>query len=177
MPEIPCPQLRPRREYTLFQELADNIPYLLMTGLGAGILLAGGGGSGWGFAAAALYVFYALAGAVWIMVFVCPYCQFHGTRSCPCGYGRLAARLRAKNPENRFARQFRRHIPVIVPLWFIPPAAGGVFLVRDFSLKIIGLLVLFVIDAFVILPLVSRKYGCAECPQKRECPWMKEPSE
>jgi hypothetical protein len=30
----------------------------------------------------------------------------------------------------------------------------------------------FALNSFIILPLISRKYGCAHCPQRDECPWM-----
>jgi hypothetical protein len=30
----------------------------------------------------------------------------------------------------------------------------------------------FAVDAFIILPVLSRKHGCVECPQKDDCPWM-----
>jgi hypothetical protein len=171
--ETACPQYRPWREFTCFQEFVDNLPYLAMTGLGAGVLFAGLGATFWGFGAGGLYILYSLAGAVWIMIFVCPHCQFYGTRLCPCGYGRIAARLRPRSSETRFAEQFRRHIPVIVPLWFIPLVAGGVLLARNFTPLMAVLMAVFVVDAFGILPLMARKYGCAHCPQKADCPWMK----
>lgn len=75
-------------------------------------------------------------------------------------------------PWRWFAAQFRKHIPVIVPLWFVPLVAGGIPLVRDFSWLLLGFLLVFAVDSFVILPLVSKKYGCAQCPQKEACPWM-----
>jgi hypothetical protein len=62
---------------------------------------------------------------------------------------------------------------VIVPLWIIPVVAGIIFLLHNFSLILLSLVVLFAIDAFVILPLLSRRYGCAHCPQKDTCPWMR----
>lgn len=151
--------------------LIDNIPYLLMLGLGAALFhvsLA----APWGALTAAAYVLYGLAGAVWIMVFVCPYCHFFDTRLCPCGYGVIAARLRPRAAGERFAAQFRKHIPVIVPLWFLPLAIASLPLVTRFSWWLVALLGAFVLNAFVVLPLISRMYGCAECPQKATCPWM-----
>ena len=61
---------------------------------------------------------------------------------------------------------------MIVPLWFIPLVAGIVFLVNTFSWLLLALVVLFAVNSFVVLPLVSREYGCARCPQKDACPWM-----
>ena len=61
------------REYSPAQELINNIPYLAMTMLGTVIFLATLGSSAWGLMAAAAYLAYGLMGAVWIMIFVCPY--------------------------------------------------------------------------------------------------------
>ena len=163
-----CPSPR----ITHVQELIDNIPYLIMLALGAAIFWISLGGGVSGGLVAALYVAYGVAGAMWIMAFVCPYCHFHGSRLCPCGYGQLAAKLRAKQDGAGFRGQFRKHIPVIVPLWFVPLIAGGIPLVRHFSWWLLALLLAFMVNSFVILPLVSRMYGCARCPQKDDCPWM-----
>jgi len=169
---LDCSRHRPVREYSSFQELADNVPYLLMGLCGSALLLAGFGPTLSGWLAAGSYFAYCMAGAVWIMIFVCPYCQYHGTRSCPCGYGQISAKLAPKHEENRFAAQFRKHIPVIVPLWAIPLIAGIVFYMQHRSQVVLVLLIVFVLDAFVLLPLVSRLYGCGHCPQKTDCPWM-----
>jgi hypothetical protein len=34
------------------------------------------------------------------------------------------------------------------------------------------MLVVFIIDGFVVLPMVSKKYGCNQCDLKDICPWM-----
>lgn len=161
------------RQYTPVQELINNIPYLTMTVLGTVIFLVGLGISTWGLITAVTYLAYGLAGALWIMIFVCPYCRYFDTRACPCGYGRIAVKFRQKEPLECFSDKFRKHIPVIVPLWFIPVLAGIPFIIRSFSWMMLILLVVFSLVAFVILPLVSTKHGCKECPQKDSCPWMK----
>jgi len=149
-----------------------NVPYAAMLLLGAAVLVTGADAGAWGWLAAAAYVAYGVTGAVWIMLFVCPCCAFHGTRLCPCGYGLLSARLRARQPDGNFARQFRRHIPVIVPLWFVPPVVGGVLIAVGFSWALAGLLGAFVLNSFVLLPLTSTRHSCVHCPQKADCPWM-----
>ena len=161
------------REYTRLQTLVANLPYLGMTFLGAAIFVAGFGPARWALLAGAAYVLYAFAGAFWIMLFVCPSCGFHGTRGCPCGYGWFSAKLRPRNLSGCFTDKFKKHIPVIVPLWFIPLIPAGISLYYGFTWKMVILLGLFVVVSFVILPLVSRWHGCAECPQREECPWMK----
>jgi hypothetical protein len=164
--ECPVPQV------SRWQELVDNVPYGVMLVLGAVLFVYGVPWGPWGWGAGGAYIVYGVVGALWIMVFVCPYCHFYGTRLCPCGYGQIAVKLRAKRDGERFRQQFRRHIPVIVPLWILPLIAAGLALVRGFSWQAAALTGAFLIDAAVILPLVSRAYGCAKCPQKETCPWM-----
>ena len=159
--------------YSRCQVLIDNLPYAALVLLGAAIFAAGISSASWRWIVAALFVLYGVGGAAWIMVFVCPYCHFHGTRGCPCGYGQIAARIRPKRDAALFPRKFRRHIPVLIPLFMLPALAGIVFLARGFTAGMLALTVVYAADAFVLLPLVSRKYGCAHCPQKDACPWMR----
>ena len=168
-----CGKYRPTREFSHFDELIDNVPYMLMVLVGSVLLFRTFGETGWRWAAALLYVAYGVAGAFWIIIFVCPYCHFYGTRSCPCGYGQIAKRVVPAKDGSLFAQKFRKHVPVIVPLWIIPVAAGVFSLIRGFSWISLSILLIFAIDAFVILPVISRRYGCAHCDQKNECPWMK----
>ncbi len=159
--------------YTGLQTFLHNLPYILMTLVGAAVLLWSFRGSPWAPVTAAAYLLYGFAGAVWIMVFVCPFCRFWGTNSCPCGYGKVAARIRDRQPGDRFGEKFRKHIPVIVPLWFLPLVAAAPVLVRGFAWGLAALAIVFVVDAFVILPRISSQHGCRECPQRESCPWMK----
>jgi len=160
------------REYSRVQELVNNLPYVAMTVLGAAIFVVGFENPARGWFAASLYLIYGVAGALWIMIFVCPYCRHLNTNTCPCGYGRIAAKLRKKKDGNHFKEKFKKHIPVIVPLWFIPVLGGVPLAVRSFSWPLFVLLVAFALDAFIVLPLYSSKRGCADCPQKDSCPWM-----
>ena len=167
-----CDKAIPEQEYTCIQEIIDNLPYIAMTVLGALVFIIGPESGAVNWLLAGLYVLYGAAGALWIMIFVCPYCHYYGTRMCPCGYGRISARLRRVRDQSRFSEKFKKHIPVIVPLWIIPVVAGIIFLFRDYSFPLLLLIVLFAIDAYIVLPGMSRKYGCAHCPQKSTCPWM-----
>ncbi|MHC4482588.1 MAG: hypothetical protein ACYSW4_03475 [Planctomycetota bacterium] len=160
------------RQYSHAQELVNNLPYATMTVLGTAIFLTGFESLVWKWIAASAYLAYGVMGALWIIVFVCPYCRYWNTRACPCGYGHVAARLREKKDYDRFKEKFKKHIPVIVPLWFIPILVGISVIERSFSWALLILLVVFAVDAFVILPLFSTKHGCAGCPQKDSCPWM-----
>jgi hypothetical protein len=161
------------RLYSPIQELINNTAYIVMILLGAVILITSYGGSAGGWISAVAYLAYGIAGSVWIMVFVCPFCRYFDTRSCPCGYGHIAARFCSKQTIECFDEKFKKHIPVIVPLWFIPIVAGVFPMIRNFSLPLLVLLIIFAINAFIILPLVSTRHGCRECPQKETCPWIK----
>jgi hypothetical protein len=169
-----CQKKRPEQDYTHIQEIIDNLPYIFMTLLGALVFIIGLESSTTKWLLAGLYVFYGIAGALWIIIFVCPYCHYYDTRACPCGYGQISAKLCKVRDQSRFIEKFKKHIPVIIPLWIIPVVAGIIFLFQNFSLLMLFLVVLFAIDAFLILPLLSRKYGCAHCPQKDTCPWMRQ---
>jgi len=160
------------RQYSNLQTVGNNIPYAAMVVLGTAIMAAAFQNIVTAQIAALFYLFYGIAGAIWIIVFICPYCRYWGTNSCPCGYGLIAAAIRKRKALYKFSEQFKKHIPVIVPLWFIPVAAGAYALARGFSWLMLALLVLFALDAFAVLPLYSRSHGCAECPQKDDCPWM-----
>jgi len=161
------------KEYSSAQELVNNIPYIVMTVLGTAVLAVGFRNSTWSLIASVTYLAYGIAGAFWIMMFVCPYCRYWNSRSCPCGYGRISAWFRDKSPVECFDEKFKKHIPVIVSLWFIPLLAGLLVVIYNFSWMLLILLVIFTLDAFVILPLISTKHGCKECPQKDMCPWIK----
>ena len=160
------------RQYSSVQELINNIPYITMTLLGTVIFIVTFDNLVLALTAAGAYLIYGIAGAFWIMVFVCPYCSYWNTRSCPCGYGRIAAKFRSKSAVDCFSDKFKKHIPVIVPLWFIPILVSSPVLVSRFSWLLLALLIIFALDAFVVLPLVSTQHGCKECPQKDTCPWM-----
>ena len=167
-----CDKFQPQKEYTHIQELVDNLPYILMTIIGAAIHVVGFKFSFWGLCTAAAYIIFAGAGTFCIILFVCPYCHYYGTRACPCGYGQIAAKFRKKRGENQFAEKFKKLIPVIVPLWIIPLISGIIFLSTEFDFLMLILTIVFVINAYIILPLVARIYGCGHCPQKNDCPWM-----
>ncbi len=160
-------------QYSHLQELTDNIPYIAMAFIGSTILLLAINHTIYARLAAITYPLYAIIGSLWIIIFVCPFCQYHGTKSCPCGYGQISALLRHANPEKPFAEKFKKHIPLIIPLWFIPPIVAVIALIINFQLTILFLTIIFLINSFIILPQLSKKYGCAHCPQKQDCHWMK----
>jgi membrane protein YdbS with pleckstrin-like domain len=146
---------QPLHEYSRAQELVNNLPYIAMTVLGAAIFIVGFENPVWRWITASAYMTYGVAGAFWIMIFLCPYCPRWNT-TCPCGYGRIAAKLRKKKGNDRFKEKFKKHIPVIVPLWFIPILFGAAVIVRSFSWPLLILLAVFALDAFVVLVIGNR---------------------
>ena len=169
------------RQYSHTQELINNLPYIAMITLGTAVLFVSIRTPLWKWVAPVTYLIYGVAGVFWIILFLCPFCRYYDTRSCPCGYGRIAAKLRKQKspdlhnriPQDCFTEKFKKHIPVIVPLWFIPILVGVTLSVSAFSISLLVLLIAFAVDAFVLLPLLSTKHGCKECPQRDSCPWMK----
>jgi len=174
------------RQYSHAQELINNLPYIAMIVLGTAVLLLSINTLLWKWLAAVAYLIYGVAGVFWIILFLCPFCRYYDSSSCPCGYGRIAGRLRKSQIANRklqiansksqdcFDEKFKKHIPVIVPLWFIPVLVGVTAEFRTESIGLLALLIVFAVDAFVLLPLFSTKHSCKECPQRDSCPWMKQ---
>ena len=164
------------REYSHTQELLNNLPYIAMIVLGTLILVVGFTQSVMSWVVGVVYFIYGVAGAFWIMLFLCPHCHYWDTRACPCGYGHIAARFRAKQDSDRFSEKFKKHISAIVPLWFIPILVGIPIVVRSFSWLLLALVSVFVLHSFIVLPLVSTRHSCTECLQRGACPWMRHKS-
>lgn len=162
----------PMRQYTPWETAVANLPYAAMVLLGSLTVALSLWPGPWALAGGVAYALGGVGGALWIMVWVCPHCHYYDTRGCPCGYGVIAARLVRKGAQECFAQKFKRHIPVIVPLWVIPVLVGLVALAESFRWGLLVLVLVFVLDAYVVLPLVSKRHSCAECPQREGCPWM-----
>ena len=168
-----CDELGSSREYSALGTVIGSLPYAVMVLLGAAVIALGRGAFWWAWIGAGVYVAYGVLGALWLILFLGPYCRSYGTRSCPSGYGLISAKLRGKEDPALFARKFRRHIPVIVPLWVIPPIMGGVAIANSFSWPLAILVGAFILEAWVVLPLLSKRRGCSNCPQREACPWAR----
>jgi hypothetical protein len=75
-----------------------------------------------------------------------------------------------KGDPDRFADAFSLHITAVAPMWFIPIAAVAVLLLTGEDVPWLATL-LFVLVAFVGVPLKARYYTCARCPKRADCPW------
>jgi hypothetical protein len=160
------------RPVPTWRALAGNLPYGIMILLGSAIFWLGPGAGWWRWLLSGLYLACGAGGTLWVTVLLCPYCRLYGSRRCPCGYDRIAVRLRPKKDDSLFDRHFKRRILGIVPLWIAPPLAAGAWLLGNFSYVLLVLLAVFLVHAFVILPVVSVRTSCARCPQKQDCSWM-----
>jgi len=151
----------------------DNIPYVGMLIIGALTIATSFLFSTNGIIGALSYLLYGILGSLWVMIFVCPYCHGYGNDGCPSGYGKLSAKMVKKKDQQFFAQKFKKNIAVIVPLWIIPAVCGVIGLIQVFSWLMLFLVLIFIVDAWIILPMLSKKEGCNRCPQKNQCPWMK----
>ncbi len=125
--------------------------------------------------AALLYALYVAGSLLWFMYFICRYCGTSQVGHCESAIGHWSMALFPKRGKPQaFRRQFRRHIAVLFPDWFVPPIVGILVLVqRTFSLPLLILIIIFCLVAFVVLPVLSNRKSCATCTMKRLCPWAK----
>jgi hypothetical protein len=143
----------------------ENLPLWSMYLIGAVIL-----GIIW-WPLAVIFVELCILSLILHMALICPYCYHYGTNTCPSGYGLVATRMFVPNKGGDFKTMFKRYIAIVFPGWLLPLVGGIYLLITDFQYIYLGLFLLFVIDGFLILPLVSRKYGCKKCMNRNNCPW------
>ena len=153
---------RPRRGVAV--HLWDNTPYIATGLLGALICLQ----VQWGLALVQLAA--TVLGPLWIMLRVCPSCFLYGNPACPSGYGLASARMVGKGDPDGFADVFRLHITAVAPMWFIPLGAVVYLLLTGGDVPW-SLTLVFVLVAFVGVPLKARYYTCARCAKRADCPW------
>lgn len=150
------------------KRLIHSIPHFLVLGMGALIfglihpLLALG------------YAAVAAISTLYFMRHICTRCASHGSRSCPSGYGVISGRLFPRGREIPFGKAFKRHIWAVAVQWFLPLGAGIAWIVKglpDPDWVLIATLAVFIVVAFIWLPITSKNKGCDVCPQKRDCPF------
>lgn len=146
--------------------LLDNLPTAALFVLGAWLMRP------LGRAAPVLYLLGCAGSIVWFWARICTACGHYGTRACPCGYGVIAARFFKPHPTRDFHRRFRRNLPVMFPWWFAPPAVAIYELWHGAPRISVVPLAVFCVLGFVVIPLISRRLGCADCALKDQCPWM-----
>jgi hypothetical protein len=119
---------------------------------------------------AGIYLAYCALSNVLYMAWVCPYCAHYSLGTCPAGFHILSSRRFKPKPGRTFSREFRKNVIVMVPGWFLPPAVGLYLLLSSFGWPVLGLLVVFCIVGFWLLPEASKKHceGCetVDCPRR-----------
>lgn len=153
---------RPRRSKWVY--LWDNTLYVATGVIGAWICLQ----FHWALAVAQLAA--SVLGPLWIMARVCPSCLLYGSAACPSGYGLVSRRLVPQGDPDRFGEVFSLHVTAVAPMWFIPVGAVVLLLVTGEPVPWLATIV-FVLVAFVGVPLKARYYTCARCPKRSDCPW------
>ena len=153
--------------YSTARVLLDNVPYMVTVILGALIVRYA-----LNITPAIVFAVYSAVGTLWFIFFICPHCNFYGTKACPCGYGTISAKFVQKRDSSQFEKVFKTNVPVIFPIWVVPVLAGVYGMVKSFSSTMLILLVVFVVISFAVLPLLSKKHGCLNCPNRERCPWM-----
>ncbi|MEW6103318.1 MAG: hypothetical protein AB1630_05805 [bacterium] len=114
------------------------------------------------------YLIYSALMVAWIMRFRCKYCYYYG-KTCTIGYGKVASMFFDRGDNEEFPKKIKYIIPAI--LTWILPVIGGVFLlIRNFSVIILILVVVFIVFRFVLSERVLVKYGCQFCYQNHDCP-------
>jgi hypothetical protein len=156
-----------QKEISIWLVLLDNLPTLLLIGIGA-IIISFASTIG-----TIMYLSYSIFSIIWFWARICTTCDFYDTRSCPCGYGRISSFLFKKQEHKSFKKAFKRNIIVLFPWWFIPPLLGMYILIKEFSTLLLSLVIAFCIVGFIIIPFISRFVGCKNCSEKENCPWMK----
>ena len=144
----------------------DNVPTIVMFGLGGAILLP----LGWPLSVA--FLAYCGVSIVLFWGLICPFCHHYATKACPCGYGVLAARFFEKHEGPDFRQVFRQRIGIMFPAWIVPFVAGVYLLWSDFTMEVAVLLASFCVVGFFLIPAISKFVGCRGCEIKDQCPWM-----
>lgn len=145
----------------------DNAKMVIMYALGAWILSSVWLPLTW------LYLAYCVLSLLLFIRLICPYCFRYHAGTCLSGYHIFAGIFKPQSPT-RFAKQFKRYVAVLFPVWFVPPLGGLYLLVTAFSWLTVVQLALFCVLAFVILPYISGKHSCATCENAENCPWRKD---
>jgi len=153
-------------KYTVTKALLNDTPAIITWLLGSIIMFNFG---------LIIMLVYILSCVLYIFGFsrlLCTYCPLYGTISCPTKFGDIAAKLFVKIDEEKFSQRFKTFIPFLSLLWFVPFVAGVFLLISDFSWFHLGIIVIFFVFGFVLVPVIPMLTACKKCPVRRDCPWM-----
>ena len=148
--------------------IADNTPTVLLWILGAFLIFQ----VHW--LLMVLFIIYIPFSVLWFWRFICTHCALYESKCCPCGYGSAAPKLFLFRDEKDFKKAFNKNIGIVFPYWFAPLFAGIYLLMYDYSDLTFIIFIAAMIDAFVVIPGVSRLVGCGSCASKDSCPWTED---
>ena len=151
--------LEKRTPWTILRENALQIGMYLLGTVLVGLLWWPGG---------LIYLAYSVASNVMYMAWVCPYCGHYVLETCPAGFDVLSGKRFKAQPGKTFGQQYRSRSWVLYPGWFVPPVVGLYLSITSFSWLTLGLVVVFCLDAFWLLPETSKQH-CENC-ETVDCP-------
>lgn len=128
--------------------------------------------SGFGILFAILYIIYCIAMELMIIFRSCKNCFYYG-RLCGLGKGKIAPLFVKKGDTKKFADRNISMIHMIPDfLVVILPLVGGIILlISDFSLLILGLMVILGILFFGGTAFIRGTFACKYCKQREiGCP-------
>jgi hypothetical protein len=145
----------------------DNLPTLSLYALGTVIL--------WQFAfwSGIVFLLYSISTFGWFWYRICTSCPHFGTYGCPCGYGFISSILFKKKEGREFKKVFNGNLFYLFPAWFVPPVIAAYLFITNCNPSLLIISVIFCIDGFLVIPLVSKRIVCQNCSIKDSCPWMK----
>jgi len=134
--------------------------YVALIALGAATLYLAIGEAPLNWIIAAAFVVYApVAGYIF------------AARGCGNSAHRSVGAVPGHAGEKRTAA-FLLHLPILLPAWLAPPIVAGVALSAEWSVALAAVAAAFLVEAFIVLPLVARLAVCVRCPQRHGCPFM-----
>jgi hypothetical protein len=147
--------------------VVDNLPTISLYALGTVML--------WHYAtwSGIVFLLYSISTFAWFWSRICTACPHFGTYGCPCGYGYISSLIFKKREGREFRKVFNRNLFYLFPAWFIPPAIAIYLLVTEMNPVLLIISIIFCIDGFLFIPLLSKRIVCQNCSIKDSCPWMK----
>ena len=145
--------------FPLMIVILRNLLELILLSIGAYFLLP------FGWQVVIIYLVFSMAMLLWLMRFSCRYCYYYGN-VCPNGYGKIVPLFFKKGDEQRFT-EYTNYIAPVFLIWVVPLLIGIYRLIKNSSLLLLLMLVLFVVLRVTISEII---HDCDHCRQKKNCP-------
>lgn len=119
-----------------------------------------------------MYIVYCLWMEYRLLKFSCAHCYYYG-KNCGVGRGQLCALLFKKGDPKKFSQKEITWKDLLPDLFvsFVPILFGIIFLIRDFSILILFLMVVLFFLSFMGNAIMRGQFLCPYCKQKElGCP-------